>query len=499
MNKSREWQGAALAVAAGLLLVCLQFLARWVPPLQSPDELAHLIRVASLAQGQALATTEPGVSTGSHFDVALAVLARAHVPVITQRDPDVSPDDLLALKTQRWTGRLIYGEAPGSAMYLPLIYTPAALGLAVGQALDWTVLDSYHLARLTSQAFCIAAMALAAWIWAPPLLAWALLMLPMSLFQMLSPVVDGPAHALTLLALSMLMRLRQEPRSIWAWGTAGCLLVLVTARLHLMPLLLLPLWWAWRRPWEGEAAVVADGGLAGSQPANTLAWAGAAGVAGTLLWTTWAASTVVDTRVQRDISPGKVVAHYLQHPQDLWAVFQRTFEDEHRPQFLLDSFIGNLGWLDTRLAEAAYPTLWWGLAAMTVLSLPWWAAAWRRTIVDRLVLALCAGGSGVLAFLLMLVTWSPFPAQLIEGVQGRYFIAPALVAAYALGAWPGPTACQGRAPVTSVGHTPQWAARAVCLAVATLALGLFAGLSMAYLLDTLQVRYPAWARGGLFE
>ncbi len=497
MSRSRAWQGAALAVTAGLLLVALQFLARWVPPLQSPDELAHLIRVASLAQGQALATTEPGVSTGSHFDIALAALARVHVPVIQQRNPDVSPDDVRALQTQRWTGRLIYGEAPGSAMYLPLIYTPAALGLAMGQALDWTVLDSYHLARMTSQVFCVAVMALAAWIWAPPLLAWALLMLPMSLFQMLSPVVDGPAHALTLLALSMLMRLRHDPRAIWAWGTAVCLLVLVTARLHLMPLLLLPLWWAWRKPWAAEAAA-GDHGLTNWRPANTLAWAGASGIVCALLWTAWAASAVVDTRVQRDVSPGAVVAHYLRHPLELLAVFQRTFEDQHRPQFLLDSFIGNLGWLDTRLAEAAYPSLWWGLAARAVLSVPWGAGAWRGTMGDRLVLTLCAGGSSALAFLLMLVTWSPFPAQLVEGVQGRYFIAPALVAAYALGAWPGPTACHGRPSGTGVWQMPQWPARAVCLGVAFLALGVFLGLSMGYLLDTLQARYPAWARGGLF-
>ena len=493
----RVWQRATWVVAAGLLLVALQVLARWVPPLQSPDELSHLIRVASLAEGEILATTEPGVSTGSHFDIALAALARVHIPVIQQRDPEVPADDVLAAHTQRWTGRMVYGEAPGSAIYLPLIYAPATLGLALGQALDLTVIDSYHLARLSSQAFCVAVLALAAWIWAPPLLAWALLLLPMSLFQMLSPVVDGPAHALTLLALSMLMRLRQDPRAVWAWSTAACLLVLVTARLHLMPLLVVPLWWAWHRPWEAGASAPGGSEQTGWRPAKTLAWAGATSIAGTLLWTAWAASTVVDTRVQREVGHGTVVAYYLQHPQDLWAVFLRTFQDEHRPQFLLDSFIGNLGWLDTRMADEAYPTLWWGLAAMAVLSLPWWGA-WRGTLGDRLVLALCAAGSSCIVFLLMLITWSPFPTQLIEGVQGRYFIAPAMVAAYAFAAWPAP---QG-APIRSAGAGGPSSARLPRMAeliVTLLALGVFAVLSMGYLSETLQARYPAWARGGLFE
>ena len=32
----------------------------------------------------------------------------------------------------------------------------------------------------------------------------------------------------------------------------------------------------------------------------------------------------------------------------------------------------------------------------------------------------------------LLVTWTPYPASTIEGIQGRYFIVPALAAAYAL-------------------------------------------------------------------
>lgn len=481
------WQRAVWVAAAGLMLLALQVLAHWVPPLQSPDELSHLIRVAGLADGQVRPTTEPNASTGNHFDIGLATLAQVHVPVIKDRNPQVLEDDVLAAKSQRWTGRMIFGEAPGAAIYMPVIYAPAAMGLAIGQALNWTVMDSYHLARLSSQLFCVTVMAIAAWIWLPPMLAWAVLLLPMSLFQMLSPVVDGPSHALTLLGLSLLMRLRMEPRAVWAWSTAACLLVLVTARLHLLPLLLVPLWWAWRRPWAADGAEEVSGG---DQARRTLVWTGASSLTGVLLWTAWAASTVVDTRVTREVGTGAVAAHYLQHPQDVWAVFWRTLQDEHRPQFLLDSFIGNLGWLDTRLPDTAYPILWWGLAVIAILSLPW-QGIWRGTVADRLVLALCALASCWLAFMLMLVTWSPFPADLIEGVQGRYFIAPALVLAYAAGAWLGPSDAAGHRA-----RTPAWAFAWVLVVVALLT---FAGLSMDYLAGTLQARYPAWAWGGLFK
>ena len=304
--RQQLWQRASWVAAASLMLLALQVLAHWVPPLQSPDELSHLIRVAGLADGQVRPTTEPNASTGNHFDIGLATLAQVHVPVIKDRNPPVSEDDVLAAKSQRWTGRMIFGEAPGAAIYMPVIYAPAAVGLAIGQALNWTVMDSYHLARLSSQLFCVTVMAIAAWIWLPPMLAWAVLLLPMSLFQMLSPVVDGPAHALTLLGLSLLMRLRMEPRAVWAWSTAACLLVLVTARLHLLPLLLVPLWWAWRRQWAGEGS---DGGSGGEHARRTLVCAGASRLTGVRLWTAWAARTRVDPRVTRECGTGAVEAH----------------------------------------------------------------------------------------------------------------------------------------------------------------------------------------------
>ena len=269
-----------LSACAALMLLTLQLLARWVPPLQSPDELSHLIRVASITEGQWLAQTEPGVSTGGSFDIALTVLTRVHVPVIKQRDPVVNDEDVLTARIQRWSGRLTYGEAPGSAIYLPVIYAPAALGLAAGRAWNWTILDSYHLARLSSQVFCVLVMALAAWIWPPPLLAWALLLLPMSLFQMVSPVVDGPAHALTLLAMSLLMRLREHPTTGLAVGTGLCLLVLVTARMHLLPLLLVPFWWAWQGRSTSTAPAAKGRTGVPASAAPLVAWAGAARLSG---------------------------------------------------------------------------------------------------------------------------------------------------------------------------------------------------------------------------
>jgi uncharacterized membrane protein len=423
--------------------------------------------------------TQPGLSTGGYFDWGLDPLARVYLTEIKNIHQPVSQEDRDLVATQRWTGKAKLGEAPGSVSVMPLAYLPAALGLALGRALDWTVLESYHLARISSQLFCVGLIVLAAWLWRPPVLAWAVMLLPMSLFQMCSPVVDGPAHALALLSLSLLMRLRAKPSVVLALATPAALLVLVTVRLHMLPLLLLPLWWALASQFSnrrGSSRMPPD-------VARYLFLASVAGLALCVLWVVWVLCTVVDLRVQRPMSTGGVAWHYLSQPQDLWAVVTRTLADTDRLMFYADSFIGNLGWLDTRLPEEAYEALWWGLGALAFLSLPWFSRPGIRGI-DRILLATCAVGAVVIAFALMLLTWTPFPAVMIEGVQGRYFIAPALVLAYALGDWPTPAASE-----TGSAFWP-WVQIAALIG--------FAAVSLWFLVPTLINRYPAWTHGGLW-
>jgi hypothetical protein len=468
MNGSTSKTAALLVALMALLL--LQGLGRLVPPLQSPDELSHMVRIASLTEGQWKPVTPAGFNTGGNFDVALAALSRTYVPLIRERDPDVPQAYRDSARTQGWLHQSAFGEAPGSAVYLPVVYAPAAAGLALGRSLGWSVLESYHLARLASQLACAALVGLAVWIWAPPLLAWTVLLLPMSLFQLVSPVVDGPAHALTLFVLSLFMRLWSEgpPRSRgWAWVWCAALVVLVTSRMHLAPLLLLPLALLWQH--------------------RSARWAGLwlVCVVATGAWVAWVLGSVVDHRVQRDLSTGQVLLYYLMHPMEAWEVFERTVTEESRLGFLYDSFIGNLGWLDTRLADAAYVDLGWALMAAAVLSLPFRPAG-IRTLWARLLLVFGAVASVLLAFALMLLTWSPFPTQMIEGVQGRYFIAPALMVAYGLGRFERPA---------SVGTSaqPRWTMASNALAVAS-----FGALSLFYLWPTLMARYPEWARSSLW-
>lgn len=464
--------------AAGLLAtVLLAAVSLRVPPIQSPDEISHIVRIAALSEGRLATPTPPDRATGMEVDTGWGPLVRLFIELARSAQTQPDPDALDQVRRQGWTGQTVFVEAPGAAMYPPVIYAPAAAGMALGRALDLSILQSYGWARAFSQGVSVLLLIAAARIWAPPALAWAVLLLPMSVFQMVAPVVDGLAHGLTLLVLSMFMKLmeRNGPPPWWLGLWLAMLAVLVATRLHLAPLLGLPLWWALRAAPTPEGRSVRRAGLLG-----VVAVVVACGA-----WVLWVLSHVRDTRVQRAQSTFDVLVHYLLHPLEVWGALARTLGDSTRRQFLGESFIGILGWLDTRLPDAAYPLLGGTLMALVIAGAPWWARhPGPLRPADRLFMVGAGLISALLAFLLMLLTWSPFPTQLIEGVQGRYFIAPALVAAFGLG-----VGGSSRLP------TPRLADRLVC-AIPWLLVLLVGALSVMHLGPTLDARYPAWSRLG---
>jgi uncharacterized membrane protein len=400
------WLAAVLAAA---------LVAALVPPFQSPDEHSHIMRAYMLSRGRLALQTPPGGSSGGPIDTELLLFMRPYLQkVVTGRAKHLEGEERRATHAMRWSGKELFFPIPGTGYYLPVIYAPHAAGLAIGQALDLTIIQSLRLARLLCIAAGIALLAAAWRVLRPPPLAVALLLLPMTMFQLLSPTLDGITTCIAVLALSLAMRRATDPAPPprWqAWALPVCLLLLATTRVHLFPLVLLPFWFGWReRSWR-EAAV------------------GAVVLVAALAWTAYALTHTVDQRVVREFSTRQVLGFYALRPQEfLRLVWVSCTDATLGPQYA-KSFVGILGWLDTELAQYWYPVLWAALGAFAVLSLA--LARPRVAGSTRLVLAGLSIASAALVFFALLVTWSPHPAKLIEGVQGRYFIVPALGLAYA--------------------------------------------------------------------
>ncbi len=432
-----------------LALLVAAWLSSLIPPMQSPDEMSHIERAYLISQGQWLlqpmpadlpeARSSPEVAAfverarqqggriGGMVDLGLLAYVDAHMDVIRHSDKRFSPAEREAIAKLEWTGKKRYFPLPGTGYYFPAVYVPQAMGLALGQSFNMSLQHSYLLARALTLLACFGLLRLAFRVLKPNPMVLALLLLPMSVFQMLSPTIDGLTTSLAVLALSLFMKAAESQRptsATSAWGLAACIFCLTTSRTQLLPLLALPIFLAW----QGRSR--RDG------------WLACGVVLGALGWTLFALQTTSDPRLVRSHGTTELLRLYAADPAAYFRVVYASLTDPELSAFYKDTFIGVLGWLDTRLPAYFYPVLWAGLGLSALA-----AVATQRLRQDwqpRLLLAAMAAASMGLTFLALLVTWTPHPAHLIQGVQGRYFIVPMITLGYALSGFPTPTGTRRR-------------------------------------------------------
>lgn len=401
---------------------------RWIPAFQSPDEMAHLHRADMIAHGQLLLqkdSPDARGNTGGHADLHLIRFGvwMAKITGLFNKS-DLSANALMEQASRHgWAHTEHFVDAMGSAYNVPLIYLPHAIGLGVSRQVDLSLRASYELTRTI---VTLTTLALMAWAWTllpPNLLTRALVVLPMSVFQILSPTVDGLCMALALLLLALsVVQYQGGPGHARAhpWHTLAlylCTFLLATSRANLLPLLALPLLLLWRD--YSRPRLLAFIALC-------MACAG---------WTLFVLLTTVETRIERSLSTLQIIEGYARHPLEFFTVVANTLRDEERGYFIAYSFIGILGWLDTLIPAPAMKALWCILLA----TLAWTALQARHDRRDaplRIVLLACAVVSALLVFFALAVTWNGYPVPVLGGVQGRYFMISALLVAVAVGPLP---------------------------------------------------------------
>ncbi|WP_225780876.1 DUF2142 domain-containing protein [Xenophilus sp. Marseille-Q4582] len=434
-----------------------------IPPLQSPDEGGHLARAAMLAEGRLFMHAPPGRDSGSEFDANLVRFVVVGTSISGAPDATHGPAQKQELAALRWGGAPMFVEAPAMSYYLPLLYMPQALGLSLGQALDLSILQSYWLARGASWSACTLLLLLAWRVMPLSPLAVGLMLLPMTMFQMASPTLDGIVGCLSVCALAVFCRAYREqdwltmPRALlWVCAIAA----LAAARTHLLPLLLLPFVLAWRHRRAREA------------------WLGGAAAVLALGWVLAMLTLTRDTRIPRTHGSSELLAHYIRHPLDFLQVVWASLRDPVLGAGYAEGFVGRLGWLDTPLPSGSHDWLWLGLGLCACLSLGWTPQTGERRASElwaRISLGLAAFASVLLTFLALLVTWTAqHPATHVDGIQGRYFLVPALMLAHAL---------SGTAPEQC------WRRRIAGAPVALLAVIAFGALSGWAIVAALVARY----------
>lgn len=395
-----------------LIIVILSLFSALIPPFQSPDEFDHIKRAYLLGKGQLILDTPTGQSSGGDVDSGLLKYMKLYRSLPFHPDAKVSQEISTSAQNIKWSREREFSPAPGTGYYFPLAYAPQAFGLMVGETFDLSVEISYRLARLMVMVSSVILLSSAFSIYPTSPLIIALLLIPMSIFQFCSASLDAFTTALSIFAISIFLRITTQRLfdSVWLVYALGVsVFIVVSCRIHLIPLLALPFFV-----------------YLSSKKRNYLFSSMGVSVA-TFVWLLVAIKSTHDNRVITDVSASDAVKFYLYNPTFFIKALSNTLGNNELLKFYMQSFIGVLGWLDAKFSEAYYDFMYGILILIAIFTVSIRRFEWYRNV---LLVISCI--SVLLVFFALLVTWNPVPAEIIKGVQGRYFLVPFLMVSYAL-------------------------------------------------------------------
>jgi uncharacterized membrane protein len=391
------------------------FFSAIIPPLQSPDELDHVKRAYLLSKGTILLDAQTGTSSGGMIDSGLLDYMNAYFVFPAHPELKLSNQKINSTKNIQWSGNNKYSAATGAGYYFPLIYMPQAVGLALGEKLNLTVHNSYLLARYMAIFSIAIILAVSFSLYSVNPLVIAMLIMPMTIFQFSSASLDGVSTALTILAISIFLKICKEKTNAVSWLfyiLAGSVTLITTSRLHSLSLFIL---------------LFVSSFYTKSKKNYLISFIL---LLFFIIWTAIAIKYTIGYRTDLGESKSSILLFYIQNPLLVFDFLKNTFSTEYYVNYYKDSFLGILGWLDARFSDETYKLLSIILFLITIfsISIKNLSAEW----VPRLSLFLGALISIFLIFFIMLVAWTPRDAVLIEGVQGRYFLIPMIMLAYAI-------------------------------------------------------------------
>ena len=377
------------------------------------DEDAHFLRAYQVSEGGLVSYKSPdGTSCGGLLPQSLAD-AIANMPVGVIFHPEVKYDTsyiFASLRKPLNLGRRSFLDFKNTALYSPVPYLPQALGIAVGRAFGLPAVALMYCGRIANLFICMNLLTLAIRIF--PVQRWALslsVLVPMSLFQLASLSADGPTIALAFIYIAMVWRLAlikdqlpTRPYIITLTIIGVALALTKTAYLPVVGLILVVP--SHKYPTGLLRKIKVSAAILG------------ASVATVGIWTIVAKSLYIPKL--SDVNPDLQMAFVREHPGDFLNALGNTVRVYGIAHFS-QMFGKFLGWLDAKIPYVYLRPIILGILVLAISESPvdalpqWWARVWSWLLWIA---------TGVLTGLLLFLSWTKIGANLIEGIQGRYFL-----------------------------------------------------------------------------
>lgn len=387
-----------------------------LPPGQVPDEYVHFYRAYQISDGELIvhSPVSPVNKVGGFIPVNVQRVATVTQSLAFHTERKIRVEQLTdLLKLPLNSNEKLFTGFPNVALYPPIPYISAAIGINLGKIFNLSPLILWYLARLGNLLSYLGLIYLAIKI--IPVFKWAFLLMsltPMALSQAASVSEDCLTNGLALFFIALIFYYTFTYREPFSRKQLALLLVmgvLVTlTKPSFFPLLVLYT----LLPVSRFGTIKRYLGLITAMlfiSATTL-------IAWNQLLTLAVGKITLDT-VELNLSPGDQLAYMVRVPlrsiDSLWSSF--TYQTISN----LEEYIGKLGWLDTPLS----PLLILSYALfLTFIGLVDNNPAISINYLAKLKIGVAMLGCLGATIFLLYLSWTPVGSYQYEGMQGRYLI-----------------------------------------------------------------------------
>ncbi len=400
-----------LAILLGVVFIFV------TPPFEVPDEGAHFYRSYQVSVGRLLPQEngEGGVYRGGGI-LPESIIYTCHtatggVPFHPEVKVDMEKNILPLFDVRLDPKKKAFIAFPNTASYPFVPYIPQAVGIALGRIIGLSPLSLMYLGRLTNLIVWIFLIYLSIRI--TPIGKWVLFLAaltPMSLFMGASLSGDAATNGLTFLFIALMMRYGLDkgpelrPREKAMVFALTIMLALCRTPYFLVVFLffIVPVekFESSRNYWTFCGALVV------SALVINVGWLVMNGV------------SMTSYLLKGDVSPHDQFLFIVGNPFQYIEIMARTLW-QHRLSFFISHF-GVLGWLDTLLP---LNLLYMYAAVLMLTALVDGNGSIGLTLLQRGIIGVIFLAFTAAVFTAIYLTWTQVRAPIIEGIQGRYFIA----------------------------------------------------------------------------
>ena len=192
-----------------LIVIAQLFLFFYIPHGQSPDEFSHITRATSLAHGNFIlkADSKTNQIAGEYVNKNLLEYYNKLSKIPFHYEEKYTKALKEDIRKIRFNDEYVYKSVAGAAVYFPLSYLPQAIAIFAGEKLHLRVSGVISAARILNLIAIISLILIAARLWALPLLAGIVLLMPMCLFQMTTVSSDGLHFAMVVLIVCLFLNI----------------------------------------------------------------------------------------------------------------------------------------------------------------------------------------------------------------------------------------------------------------------------------------------------